>query len=158
MAPEEEDCKGAGYLALECNCATPVARERDREPLAFGARTKTASAAPEEEHCEDGGDLALECNRSSLVVWEREWEPDGRWNREPLASEVRIITASAVPKEEDCEDAGDLAPEYNLASPLVRERDRELDGRRNWEPLHPEPGTKHQVWHPRRKTAKLQAT
>ena len=106
----------------QCNCALPVVRERDWEPdvsqdrkresLAFGAGTKTTSAAPEEEDCEDAGDLALECNRASLLVWERDREPDSGWDQEPLAAGARTITVSAAPEEEDCE-ASDLALKWS---------------------------------------------
>ena len=40
-----------------------------------------------------------------------------------------------VPKEEDCEGAGNLALECNIATPVVQVWDQEPDGRWYWEPL-----------------------
>ena len=46
-----------------------------------------------------------------------------------------------VPEEKDCEGAGNLALECNIAPPVAQVRDQEPDGRWDWEPLETRAGT-----------------
>ena len=136
-APEEEDCEGAGNLALKCNRTSLVAREtdgrwdqepdgrRDRETLASGAGTITTNAAPEEEDCEGAGDLAIECNRASPVAQ----EPDGRWDGNQMADRTETIWPTGLET-----GPGTRWDQERVQEP-DRRRVRELDGQRDREPL-----------------------